>query len=285
MLLNEKTKQHLKAMRFSGGNVYLLTGGKGSGRMTYVRKTAASFLKTQEKYLLDQPDYYELCSEKSVGINDLLELRDYAEYQPACASCKIAVIDAPTLTDEAQASLLKLLEDGATHVMFILIVNSILLDTIRSRGREICFLPVEAEKMNELGGELVARAMAFGKPGVFYQFSQPEWKAYVQTCECTAAALVALDRVRLLQCLHLVKEKDKESFFERYGRSYAALWLRYLSEQVASAIAACTTRTEREKLLNIETQVCSERFRMENAKVSYSKNDFFDLICRLCECC
>ena len=284
MLLNQKTKKLLETMAFSGGRVYVFRGEKGIGRMCYMRQAAAAFFHIPEKFLADQPDYYELHSEKTIGVGDLSDFRSFTEYLPANAPCKVAVIDADGLTDEAQASLLKLLEDGATHVMFVLIVNRGLLDTIISRSRVIPFLPVENEKMESLGGDPVARALAFGRPGMFYVLSCPEQKAYIQTCERAADAILSRDRVGIMQALHLVKEKDKEAFFECYGKNYTLMFFKYLQERISMALASCSDANQCEKLKKLSMQLYVSHLCMVKAG-SYSKNDFFEFVRSICDCC
>lgn len=283
MLLNEKTKQMLRSMQFSGGRVYLLCGGKGIGRMTYARYVIADYFNIQMETLLDYPDYYELHSEKTLGVGDLSGLWTFTEYMPACGACKVAVIDTDALTDEAQASLLKLLEDGATHVMFILILNCRVLDTIRSRCREISFLPVESVKMDTLAGNPIAKDMAFGKPGLFYALCEKE--TFLLTCKNAVDAVLKFDRLRILQSLHLVKEKDKEAFFECYGKGYALLWLRYLMDSIQNELSKESPDAERTKKLQQVARVVEIGYLRMSTGGSYSKNDFFEFVHKLCVLC
>lgn len=280
LILNKRTQKMLGTLRFSGGMVYLFRGEKGMGRMTYARRASAQFLGVSEEKLHAQPDYYEISTEGRLGVGDLTDLREFAGYLPVDAVCKVAVIDAASLTEEAQASLLKLLEDGATHVAFILITSGRVLATIESRSRVIDFLAVPDERMVVLGEPEIARKLAAGRPGVFYELTKSEHVPYLDACQKAVEACLLFDKAGLLQSLHLVKEKDKEAFFEAYGRDLSALFLRYLSTCVQDALVCSEDDDDTRRVCAMRKMLvlCSFEYAHLKEAVSYTKNDFFEFV-------
>lgn len=271
----------LESVTLSGGRAYLFRGEKGMGRMTCARRMAAGYLCVPEAALKDQPDYYELSTDGRLGIGDLEDLRAFTGFLPANAPCKIAVIDAGEVTEEAQASLLKLLEDGATHVAFIIVIAKKLLATVDSRCRLIDFYRVPEDEMQTLGEPLIARQLAAGRPGIFFELKKPEHADYLDACRSAADAVLSFDGKKLLESLHLVREKDKKAFFECYGREQVLLFLRYVSDRLYEQSVVDQVHCEvyrKMARLSIEEHVI-----LQNV-VSYSKNDFFEYVRGMIAC-
>lgn len=281
LLLNQRTKKMLESVQLSGGRAYLFRGEKGMGRMTCARHMAAEYLGVPEVTLKDQPDYYELSADGRLGIGDLEDLRAFTGYLPANAPCKIAVIDAGEITEEAQASLLKLLEDGATHVAFIIVIAKKLLATVDSRCRLIDFYLVPEDEMQTLGEPVIARQLAAGRPGMFFELKKPEYADYLGACSDAADAVLSFDGKRLLESLHLVREKDKQAFFECYGRELVRLFLRYVGDRLDKQSIMDQVHCEAYRELS---ELTFAEYMVLRTATSYSKNDFFEHVRRVITC-
>lgn len=281
LLFNQRTKKLLESVRLSDGRAYLFRGEKGMGRMTCARRFAAGYFGVPETLLCGQPDYFELSIEGRLGISDFADLHAFTGFLPANVSCKVAVINAGQVTEEAQASLLKLLEDGAAHVCFFLITADRLLATVESRCRVIDFFPVSEKEMHTLGEPEAARQLAAGRPGIFYELIKPEQADYLSACRGAADAVLAFDGKRLLEVLHLVSEKDRGAFFECYGRERVLLFLRFVGDRLNERSLA--DPVHREAIRELEMLTLREYVVLKNA-VSYSKNDFFEYVRRLIAC-
>ena len=110
-------------------------------------KHIEGYLKEYDIDKIPHPDYFELRSSggASIGIKNTKELQNWAQLKPFSAKGKIGVIfEAQLLTQEAQNSMLKLLEEPPEQTILILVTDNYkrLLPTIISRCELI-----------ELGGE------------------------------------------------------------------------------------------------------------------------------------
>ncbi len=99
----------------------------------------------------------------SIGIKQVLEVREWNGHMPYASSYKVAVInDADRLTPEAQNSLLKTLEEPAEQTIIALVTRnySKLLPTILSRC-SVYQLEDEGESKNSVDGDNFFNAKAF----------------------------------------------------------------------------------------------------------------------------
>lgn len=305
MVFMERTLKQLSSIPLKGG-CYIFRGEKGLGKKSASIEVASRLLSTPLDKLMVHPDYYELSPEKgkgSIGIDDLQELREFASLVPVVAECKICVIDdANLLTNEAQNSLLKLLEEQTVSLIVILIAHENMLDTISSRSKEILFYPLEEEQfsnaLSSLVGDIdaVASCLACGRIGFYLDVIKD--KEYLQTVRqslqwfCNPTA----ERDGLFQALHLLKEKDKDNFFEKYSANYVIAFLHVLRVEVfaksmerkydpsiSSSICSIESiHTDADALLKAYG-ITSNAISLLNVRNGFNKNDFFGLICSLCE--
>lgn len=124
------------------------------------------------------PDIIHISSgdKKSIGVEKMREMIGDAYIKPFEASKKVYIIDDGTrLTEAAQNSLLKLLEEPPEYAVFIILVGSagFLLQTVLSRCVTVRFYPLERGKIKEYiekkypgTGSDFAAAFSQGNPGV-----------------------------------------------------------------------------------------------------------------------
>ncbi len=143
----------------------LLEGAKGSGKKTLARIIAAAAvcesgaerpcgdcIHCRKAFADVHPDISFYCgdgSARSLHLDTILHIRDEAYILPNEAQKRVFVLsDAQCMTDRAQNTLLKVLEEPPAHVLFILTCESRLqlLQTIQSRAAA---LPLEAVSVDE----------------------------------------------------------------------------------------------------------------------------------------
>ncbi|MGB2761960.1 MAG: DNA polymerase III subunit delta' [Minisyncoccales bacterium] len=98
------------------------------------------------------PDFLLIKAEKEIRISQIRKMENYFSLYPSLSSFKIAIIDkAHSMTQEAQNSFLKTLEEPKGNALFILISEypEMLLPTILSRVQRINFHPVKKEEIED----------------------------------------------------------------------------------------------------------------------------------------
>lgn len=166
---NEALKTHLEnaAKRDAFGHAYILHGPRGSGKRTLAGFLSAAILcssqsgrpcfrcshcrKVQKGI---HPDVVTVdAGGKEIGVGQIRELRKDAYIRPNEAAKKIYILPAgETMNFAAQNAMLKLLEEGPSHAVFLILTETpeALLPTVRSRCVELGLSPLTAEEMEPL---------------------------------------------------------------------------------------------------------------------------------------
>ena len=163
---NEKNKELLKNTieTESIAHSYMFVGQDGIGK----QKFAISFAKmilclSQDKEECNNcdscikfntgnhPDFIKIEPDgNSIKIAQMREMQEYIYQKPILSSRKVFIInDAEKMTEEAQNSLLKTLEEPPEYVTIILIVSNenMMLNTIKSRCLRLYFKNISNENM------------------------------------------------------------------------------------------------------------------------------------------
>lgn len=178
--------------RGRGSHAYLLVGRPGLGKSLVSRVLARALLCEAAdgaerpcgtcRSCLAEPDAHPdwrivVPDGASIKIEQVREAQRDLPYRPAWGVRRVICFDpADAMTEQAQNSLLKSLEDPPRYAVFILVAHQIggVLPTIRSRCTQVRFSGVPAA---EIAGALQARgmeaetaelvaALAFGRPAV-----------------------------------------------------------------------------------------------------------------------
>lgn len=145
-LLHPKTRTLLGSFIKNPTHGLILSGKEGTGKL-HVAKWLASELETE-------PLTVSVLEGKSlISIEQIREL-----YNATRTGTPLTIIieDSQLLSQDAQNSFLKLLEEPPQHTNFIMTVNDTtnVLPTIRSRTQHIRIAPIEASALLKIGGEL-----------------------------------------------------------------------------------------------------------------------------------
>ena len=131
----------------------LLTGPSGCGKTTAARILRRSLG-------CNKSDYQEINSAEARGIDTIRDIHRRLGLAPVSGSCRIWVLDeVHKLTGDAQTALLKTLEDGPSHVYFMLATTDPhkLLPTIKTRCTEIKMRMLTQEELCELIADVIGK--------------------------------------------------------------------------------------------------------------------------------
>lgn len=276
-----------KLMADNKGGFYLFSGDKGLGKCTAAKLLAARLLNAGETNLMAHPDFFIMSSQDDViKVDDLDELKRFVSFVPANAGIKVSIIDdADSMTETAQNSLLKLLEDGTQSNLIILIAHHPVLETIRSRSMQVDFLPLNEKEMNQAfdGKGMDPQLIRFscGHPGMVYRLTDSpigeELKKIVNSVS-------SMKQTReLLEIFSILKEKDKNSFFDTHTSEEVVVLLDVLSDLFFKAVNGqdyLSNLYGKQDLFCILQKISIAKNQIRR-KGQFGKNDFFDLICSM----
>lgn len=295
MLIEKDTKRSVEGYLSKGQYPGLvLLGDKGIGKRLIADYIAKELLSTDNlevcpDYLLVEP------SNGSINIGQLEELKKRSKYCAVTKEYKVYVIDdADCMNNYSQNSLLKILEDGNATNIFIFVANKPLLSTIHSRCDTIRVnRPTDDEVrayFNEKGLDLdeTILRIADNRIGIYNQLiSNPD---FVGDCKRIYNSFLNLINKRdLLNAFGLVKEKDKNSFYDSNPIENVILFINYIKELFKDVLydymgvpngtdyTALKSHYSYYECINIINVIDNHISRM-GIKGQYSKNDFFDLI-------
>lgn len=143
-------------------NSYMFIGQSGIGKQQFAKEFARKILCISDnKQQCDNcescikfnsnnhPDFVEVSTnENSIKIAQIREMQEYIYQKPIVSNKKVFIInDAEKMTEEAQNSLLKTLEEPPEYVSIILIASNenLLLNTIKSRCVKIYFNNIDKQ--------------------------------------------------------------------------------------------------------------------------------------------
>jgi DNA polymerase-3 subunit delta' len=150
------------------GHAYIFSGPKGIGKKTIARIFSSILLcnnpkadKSCSKCIScrmfangSHPDFYQIGAEgESIGVNDIRNMQEDIIVRPLYGNRKVCLINnADGMTDQAQNSLLKTLEEPPEYAVIILITSNYdaLLETVRSRAVRYDFKKNSYEEVRSL---------------------------------------------------------------------------------------------------------------------------------------
>lgn len=149
LLLQNKTSQSIKAALDSKSHAVILVGPEGSGKAIVAKELLCRLLGLKDTAALNKYSFYLQIESRdtTIGIDQIRELVHFLSLKTAGREPLrrgILVKDGHMMTQEAQNSLLKSLEEPPADTIIILTTASLLslLPTIRSRAQIIDILPI-----------------------------------------------------------------------------------------------------------------------------------------------
>lgn len=301
MLLDKNVLNSVNCFLKKASGGVLLYGSKGLGKHMLARRMAMSLLEIdKESDLALHPDFVEVVScNQVVKMEDLDPIRDRIGVYAISAKKKVFIIDdANLMTPSAQNSLLRLLEDMNDRAVFILVCHAHILATIRSRCHLIEVFPSTSEQMTAYlkkkgPVEVLPLAIASGCIGKYYLYCDK--KNFLLDIRNFFSVFPRNSVKEMLISFSMLKEKDKNNFFEKYEveevRVFMNLLFEILNEMLLYSIipvgklnfASFFDFEEAGKhftsadIINCQN-VVREHFIASEKKGAYTKNDFFDLI-------
>lgn len=165
---------------------FLFTGPSGCGKTTMGR-IAASMLGVD----LQGADYVEMDSADFNGVDAMRNIRRNMRLAPVAGKRRVYLLDeCHRVTKEAQAILLKALEDPPKHVTFILCTTDPqkLLGTVKNRCTHITVEPLKDDDMMSLLSRVCKRERSTVPDKVLEQIVD-------ESCGSSRAALVVLESI------------------------------------------------------------------------------------------
>ncbi|MCE5284840.1 MAG: DNA polymerase III subunit delta' [Pelosinus sp.] len=265
-----KTVQILRNMLFTGRmpHALLFVGPDGVGKMKTALITAAALLcHAKENQPCGQcasclkirqgvhPDFsiVQPVEASSIKIEQIRAVQQAAVMAPYLGQYKVCIIEAAeTMTTQAANSLLKVLEEPAVNVVFMLIASRrhLLLDTIISRCRVMRFKPIDWGTLTEIlvkqgispeRAEVAAR-LAGGRIGMAHELLTSDGLAIRDKA---ANILFALVENNMSRVWNIAAELDKNN------RQEVLLLLKYFIFLMRDIIMLLVGREE-EVLFNLD---------------------------------
>lgn len=299
LLLEKDTKTYLENFlkKVSGGAV--LFGDKGIGKSLCAKRIACSILSCSERELEIHPDFYYVEPIKDViNIEQIQSLRSRCGMVATYGDKKVFIInDADKMTYSAQNAILKVLEDGNKTNIILFVTQYMLLATIHSRCTVIRFKNptknqlMQFESLNGRDVHPLANSMSDGRIGFYKQLiSHTDYLNSVQKIIDTFNAMSK--KRELTEVFHVLKEKDKDSFFEKYDMEYVISFMKLLKDIFTDLIMVKYGKESIYEFVNYRNLIEKysivrmltvaenlERHIMRTRiKGAYNKNDFFNLI-------
>lgn len=291
-----------KAEAYLNGSTYaplLIRGEKGTGQELLAMEIASELLKTEVPQ--KHGNFFALRAENgAIRVEDVEELLDRSRVSAHSGSKKVfGIFGIGSMTKQAQNRLLKLLEDRSdTNVVLMTQEGGMVLDTIASRSASIRLLRVSKAQMrkylSELGEVQDAEVYEAALRGCPYRYHIVKEKIDVFRT-LYHAQLGMQDKQSLLYLFHEVKEKDKESFYEKHRRNLPELLSMEFSifeglllwkeeaaeEQKDKRYIKLDKLYTTEDLLRILEVLLEQTRTLRNAG-QYTRNDFWKLLRELC---
>lgn len=258
----------------------LLIGDRHSKPLEDAMKVASFLLGSENLDTLQDYMFVGLKEDaKSLLVEDAECIIEKGSAAPYAADRQVVVVDSfDTMNIPAQNKLLKLLEESETVLVIAVAYQDTLLPTIKSRMQVVRYMPLslaQYEAYAEEHGIANPLALYYMTGGIVEDIaSAMEQEALLQTfvkvSEACSGGLSGLSDVLLT--LHLVREKDRASFYETYP-TYAQKMLSLVTHQIVRA-EGVNDRTE--ALLDMYNR---EVKRMSD--VSFTKDDFFNFLVQI----
>lgn len=188
----------------------LLIGKKGLNQLEDAKKLARDYLGSGPE---GHPDYLYVGNKGRLHAEDLMPVYEKTALRPCRAEKHVILIDGiDGATAAAQNKLLKALEDAKNAYFILTAYGAGVLPTVKSRVAVKKYMPLPKKEFMAEGRSEAAYYMTGGCPGLLGDGPSKAEAVFGSVLRDYRSG----DRAEVLNDLHLVTEKDRDSFFEAY---------------------------------------------------------------------
>lgn len=224
LLVHPTTEYQLKSLINSNPHAVLVSGNKGLGKETIAQELINSL---SDLDITKNPYFLKITPEhSSIGISEIRHINEFLNRKtPGKTSLRrfILILDAQTMTDEAQNAILKTLEEPPDDTMIVLTTDDVtsLKSTIRSRAQQLQVLPVDERSAQDhfkdkAYSESAIRSafhMSDGRPGLMASLLKQSSEHTLVQGIIQAKAILTMsvyDRLKLIEGLNKQKDSTNE---------------------------------------------------------------------------
>lgn len=219
-LIHKKTWKEIQGyLAMSNPPGIILSGVPGLGKFELGLYIAAAILGCSEKELYKNPDFYMTGTNDTVSSNDIKDLIDFSWRSSLMGKKVILLNNSHTVSVSTQNKLLKILEDREDNVLILLADSYTLIPTIISR---CCHIQLQPPTSAIIKRFLIEKGVAdsdidflsymIGNAPFLYTKEEKTLMQYKSQLEQLYRITVRSD---LLNVMNMLKEKDKNSFYEK----------------------------------------------------------------------
>lgn len=166
-----------------------------------------------------------------ISLDKIREIKEKIRVMPVLRKKKVILIDqADRMGIAAQNALLKVLEDGTEHNVFLLISSNNMIPTVTSRCKVITVL---ADTSLQMPVDIHNR-MVRGRHGVKCLYEESDF--FAEMSEFENLIVCCGEKRELLEFLGCIKEKDRTFFYERFSKEENIMFLEYLESLFLDAV-------------------------------------------------
>lgn len=219
-LIHKKTWKEIQGyLAMSNPPGIILSGVPGLGKFELGLYIAAAILGCSEKELYKNPDFYMTGTNDTVSSDDIKDLIDFSWRSSLMGKKVILLNNSHTVSVSTQNKLLKILEDREDNVLILLADSYTLIPTIISR---CCHIQLQPPTSAIIKRFLIEKGVAdsdidflsymIGNAPFLYTKEEKTLMQYKSQLEQLYRITVRSD---LLNVMNMLKEKDKNSFYEK----------------------------------------------------------------------
>lgn len=219
-LIHKKTWKEIQGyLAMSNPPGIILSGVPGLGKFELGLYIAAAILGCSEKELYKNPDFYMTGTNDTVSSDDIKDLIDFSWRSSLMGKKVILLNNSHTVSVSTQNKLLKILEDREDNVLILLADSNTLIPTIISR---CCHIQLQPPASAIIKRFLIEKGVAdsdidflsymIGNAPFLYTKEEKTLMQYKSQLEQLYRITVRSD---LLNVMNMLKEKDKNSFYEK----------------------------------------------------------------------
>lgn len=282
LVLNKRTENIIS--NYMKGDSHLsqsviLKGEKGLGKYHASLILAEYLLDYKGDDMINHPELHIINPENGLINKDIAnEIILLSKYRATSVPRKVFIInDANKMNLNAANSILKIIEDGLLHSVFLFVAHENLLPTIESRCIEIPFYSISYVDYEKYNSQIdkVAWLACNGRLGRYnYIIENGSFHNKLKEFYCVYEDIGT--GVELLKVCGALKEKDKNNVYEIFSNDELNIFICFLRSLFIEELIK-RQRVNSADCLQI-LEIIDKALNMMKQKGIFSKNDFFDIL-------